>query len=181
MLWCRTHSISRSPSQVCTDIFQIFLSKPSSLPQPCLQDKAWGLCFVVPANSLKDRAGECACSDTRQSASSTSQNQRRLKGHRWADSSSKWKDRREKASWEMHGGEICLACSSRPVGERGVQESPFMPNTVLLTFSPTDRAQLSPQSLSDLIEGTASWSRSAKLVASFAFPYHVTPKPFQTP
>lgn len=35
--------------------------------------------------------------------------------------------------------------------------------------------------MSDLIEGTASWSRSAKLVASFAFPYHVTPKPFQTP
>lgn len=49
----------------------------------------------MPANSLKDRAGERACSDTRELASSTSQNQRRLKGHRWADSSSKWKDRRE--------------------------------------------------------------------------------------
>lgn len=142
MLWCRTNSISKSPSQVCKDIFQIFLSKPSSLPQPFLQDKVWRLCFVVPVNSLKDGAAERAWSDTRESASSTSQNQRRLKSHRWADSSSKWKDRREEGimgdAWRC---QIRPACSSRPAGERAVQESPFIPNTVLLTFSPADRAQ----------------------------------------
>lgn len=57
----------------------------------------------------------------------------------------------------------------------------IQPTTVLLTFSPMERAQLSPQSLHDLIEGTASWSSLAKLVVSFAFPYLVTPKSFQTP
>lgn len=178
MLWCRTNSISKSPSQVWKDIFQLFLSKP----QPFLQDKVWRLCFVVPVNSLKDGAAERACPDTRESASSTSQNQRRLKGHRWADSSSKWKDRREEGimgdAWRC---QIYPACSSRQAGERAVQESPFIPNTVLLTFSPADRAQLSPQPLHDLTEGTASWSSSAKLVVSFAFPYLVTPKSFQTP
>lgn len=58
MHWFRANSISKSPSQVCIDIVQIFLYKASSLPQPCLLDKVYRLSSVVPANSLRDRAGE---------------------------------------------------------------------------------------------------------------------------
>ena len=118
---------------------------------------------------------------TPESASSTSQNQRRLKATDEQTPPPSGKTEGKKASWEMHGDVRYTPPAPPDQQEKGVQESPFIPNTVLLTFSPTDKAQLSPQSLHDLIEGTASWSSSAKLVVSFTFPCLVTQKSFQTP